>query len=438
MKTNYYIDTPPPTISGELHIGHIFSYTQGDIIANYHRYMDKNLTYPFCFDCNGLPTQKLASNKKIRIKEDIIRFAERKGEDYLDTFNKCGINFSEDRYHTFDEKSIKIAYEAFEILKKKGIAYKKETEFLWCPIQKCSISQSELDDDGRIEKTGELPQIKKDWGWFIDIKSHLPEIRNRINEIDWRPEKFKSRCLNWCDEIKWDWSISRQRSFGIPIPGESDMTFDTWFISSLSPSLAYGELSAPIFDIRFQSHDIIRTWAFYTICMSHFLHNQIPWRKLMISGHTIDSNGDKFSKSSGNAIPPHTLLQKYGKSGIRHWASTTTIGTDTKIDESEMKMGWRIQNKFYNAKKFIKMQIDNEWIGEDKNLIDEYYQHKSIILKHFDEIEIDKANKEIYNFFWDIFCSKWIETSKINPISITLKFIIDDFEPILKIIYPLD
>ena len=434
MKT-YLIDTPPPTISGELHIGHIFSYTQGDIIANYHKYKGEKLIYPFCFDCNGLPTQKLANNKKIKLTEDIIKFSEIKGAGYLDTFENCGIKFSKDRYHTFDDNSINIAYQAFEILKNKGIAYKKETEFFWCPIQKCSISQSELDDDGRIEKTKEFPIIKKDWGWFIDIKNHINEIREKIHQINWKPDKFKIRCLNWCDEIKWDWSISRQRSFGIPIPGESDMTFDTWFISALSPSLAFGDINAPIFDIRFQSHDIIRTWAFYTICMSYFLHNQIPWNTIMISGHTLDKDGDKFSKSSGNAISPIIFLTKYGKSGIRHWTSSSTLGNDIKIDENEMKMGWRMQNKFINAKKFIQMQIDNGWIGEDSSLINDYNDSKLKILNHFENFEIDKASGEIYNFFWNIFCSDWIERSKSKSISITLESIIDDFEPIFKIIY---
>ena len=71
----YLIDTPPPTISGKLHIGHIFSYTQADIIANYQRYKKKDLLYPFCFDNNGLPTQKLANSKKIRDNNDIIEFS---------------------------------------------------------------------------------------------------------------------------------------------------------------------------------------------------------------------------------------------------------------------------------------------------------------------------------------------------------------------------
>jgi valyl-tRNA synthetase len=181
---NYLIDTPPPTISGQLHIGHIFSYTQADIITRYQKYLGKDILYPWCFDNNGIPTSKLASSKGIRDKIEILNFSIQKSKEYLETFNKCGINFSDNAYHTFDKNSIEIAYKAFELLKSKGIAYKAETEYLWCPKQKCSISQSELNDDGIIERSGELPEIKRGWGWFINLKDHIPQIKEKINQID--------------------------------------------------------------------------------------------------------------------------------------------------------------------------------------------------------------------------------------------------------------
>lgn len=441
MKTNYLIDTPPPTISGNLHIGHIFSYTQGDIMARYQRYLGKDLIYPFCFDNNGIPTGKLASNKGIKGTENIINFSIEKSKDYLQTFNQCGIEFGTQSYHTYDEQSIKIAYGAFELLKSKGIAYKATTEYLWSEKLKTSISQSEIDDNGIIERTGEKAIIKIGEGWFIDIKSHLPKIKEMIDQIEWRPLTYKKRADDWIEQIQWDWSISRERNFGIPIPGEENMTFDTWFISALTPQLAwsshigYPSLSCPIFDMRFQSHDIIRTWAFYTIAMSYFINGQIPWKTIMITGHTLDGNGDKFSKSSGNATPPKPLLDKHGSNGIRYWSSSNTLGLDTKIDENKMKMGWRMSNKFKNAKKFIQMQIDNGWIGEDDSLMEIWYDYKTQILNAFESMEFNIANDLIYKFFWNIFCDEWIEISKKDPKSITLKKIIDELEPIFDIIY---
>ena len=55
----FSVDTPPPTVSGKMHIGHAFSYTHEDLIVRYHRMKGENIFYPFGTDDNGLPTEKL-------------------------------------------------------------------------------------------------------------------------------------------------------------------------------------------------------------------------------------------------------------------------------------------------------------------------------------------------------------------------------------------
>src|SRR5579885_886120 len=60
----FSVDTPPPTVSGSLHIGHIFSYTQTDIIARYKRLQGFSVFYPFGFDDNGLPTERYVEKKR--------------------------------------------------------------------------------------------------------------------------------------------------------------------------------------------------------------------------------------------------------------------------------------------------------------------------------------------------------------------------------------
>ena len=55
----FSIDTPPPTVSGKLHIGHVFSYTQAEMIARFKRMQGFDVFYPFGFDDNGLPTERL-------------------------------------------------------------------------------------------------------------------------------------------------------------------------------------------------------------------------------------------------------------------------------------------------------------------------------------------------------------------------------------------
>jgi valyl-tRNA synthetase len=66
-EQTFVIDTPPPTVSGVLHMGHIFSYTQADFVARYQRMRGKDVFYPMGFDDNGLPTERLVEKvKKVR------------------------------------------------------------------------------------------------------------------------------------------------------------------------------------------------------------------------------------------------------------------------------------------------------------------------------------------------------------------------------------
>ena len=92
-------------------------------------------------------------------------------------------------------------------------------------------------------------------------------------------------------------------------------------------------------------------------------------------------------------------------------------------------------NKFQNAKKFIHIQISNGWIGDDEELFNEWLKYKYSILKSFDEYNFTLASELIYEFLWNIFCDKWIENSKKEPISNTLDKILKEFEPIFNIIY---
>ena len=69
----YSIDTPPPTVNGKLHIGHIFSYTQAEMIARYRRMKGFNVFYPFGFDDNGLPSERLVEQESGVKAKDLPR-----------------------------------------------------------------------------------------------------------------------------------------------------------------------------------------------------------------------------------------------------------------------------------------------------------------------------------------------------------------------------
>ncbi len=154
-ENRYMIDTPPPTISGNIHMGHVFSYLQIDVIARHQRMLGKSVYFPFGYDDNGLPTEHyIQRTQKIKMSEisrsDFVQLCadktvEMKGI-YRDIFRHAGIsaNFS-DTYSTYSPNTQKISQQSFLELYKKGVIERRNSASLWCPTCCTAIAQSEVD-----------------------------------------------------------------------------------------------------------------------------------------------------------------------------------------------------------------------------------------------------------------------------------------------------
>lgn len=325
--------------------------------------------------------------------------------------------------------------------------------------------------------------------WFVrlvDKKDRLLEMGRRIA---WHPDFMRKRYENWVENLNVDWCISRQRYFGVPIPvwyrlngecvpdysqpivarpdqlpvdpmtqtphgydesqrgkpggftGEPDV-FDTWFTSSLSPQIVSGwgeadDHMAELFpmDVRPQSHEIIRTWAFYTIAKAMLHQDDVPWRNVVISGWILDPDRKKMSKSKGNVVTPHHLLDQYGADGVRYWAASARLGMDTAFDEQMFKVGKRLVTKLFNAGKFVLQQSPQPQAAErpgnhsshqstgagkhtaitnelDRAYIAELQEVARKATEAFDRFEFAQALEFAESFFWSGFADNYIELVK--------------------------
>ncbi len=155
-KKIFSIDTPPPTISGNIHMGHVFSYTHTDIIARYKRMQGYNVFYPFGFDNNGLPTERLVekeknvrANKMPREKFNklCLQVSKQYENKFKDFWGTLGLSVDWNLlYSTIEPRVQKISQYSFIELYKKNREYRKEAPTIWCPECQTAIAQVELED----------------------------------------------------------------------------------------------------------------------------------------------------------------------------------------------------------------------------------------------------------------------------------------------------
>lgn len=151
----FSIDTPPPTVNGRIHIGHIFSYSQTEMIARYKRLRGFNIFYPFGFDDNGLPSERLVEKEQGKKAHEIGReefsklcykTTDKYEAEFQELFSKMGVSTDWSiHYKTVSPSTIKISQASFLDLVNKGYCYHKESPALWCNECLTSIAQAELE-----------------------------------------------------------------------------------------------------------------------------------------------------------------------------------------------------------------------------------------------------------------------------------------------------
>lgn len=292
--------------------------------------------------------------------------------------------------------------------------------------------------------------------WFIKILDKKKKLIEQGNKIKWYPEFMHKRYDNWVEGLEWDWGISRDRYFGVSIPvwtcgkcgniilaSEKELpvdpisvvkkcpdcgekaepetkVLDTWATSSLTPqiaaSLTKNKIKIP-YSLRPQAHDIIRTWAFYTIVKSYLHENKTPWDEIMISGN-VSLHGEKMSKSKGNVIAPQDVMEKYGADAMRYWAASSKLGEDFDYQEKDLVTGKKFINKLVNASKFIFMNLGDyspkktELEETDRLFISQLNDLIETCTASFRNYEYNRVRFEIENFFWNHFCGNYLEIIK--------------------------
>jgi len=203
----YSIDTPPPTVSGKMHLGHAFSYSQQDFIARFQRMLGKNVFYPFGTDDNGIPTERLVEKiKKVKAKDmprdKFVKLCLETLEKelrpkYLEDWKRIGMSCDWSVFYTtIDEHCQRISQRSFIQLYKMGRGYRKDAPTMWCPECQTGISQVECQDKELDSYFNEI--IFRIDGKDVVIATTRPELLTACVAVvyhtgDKRYEKLKGK-----------------------------------------------------------------------------------------------------------------------------------------------------------------------------------------------------------------------------------------------------
>ena len=264
----YSIDTPPPTVSGSLHIGHVFSYTHTDVIARFQRMRGKAVFYPMGWDDNGLPTERRVQNyygvrcdpslpfdpgfvppdkpgkQPISVsRPNFIELCNRltledeKAFEHLWRYLGLSVDWTR-TYATIGESAQRVSQVAFLRLLRRGVAYQLEAPTLWDIDFRTAVAQAELEDREQPGAYHRIRFARADEGsasQYVEIETTRPELIPACVALVAHPDDERYRPLFGTEVLT--------PLFGVPVPVRAHPLADPEKGSGIAMICTFGDLT---------------------------------------------------------------------------------------------------------------------------------------------------------------------------------------------------
>ncbi len=298
--------------------------------------------------------------------------------------------------------------------------------------------------------------------WFIAMeKKGLRESAlAEIAKVDWMPDWGLSRILGMV-RSRPDWCISRQRTWGVPIPllvhketgdlhpdtprlieevagrveekgveawfelmsqdllGEEEGaryekvhdTLDVWFDSGVTHACVLEHrdgLSAPA-DLYLEGSDQHRGWFQSSVLTSVAMKGSAPYKRVLTHGFTVDAKGEKMSKSKGNVVRPQDVMKSLGADIIRLWVAATDYRAEMNVSDEILKRTADAYRRIRNTARFLLANLDGfdpsrnlvapgDMIELDRWAVDRAFQLQQEVVSAYRDFQFHLIYQKIHNF----------------------------------------
>jgi len=393
----FYVTTPIYYINAVPHIGHAYTTIVADVLARWHRLRGEDVFFLTGIDENSAKTVDAAKDKGFK---DIQTYADSMANMWLSTWKMLGVS-NDDFVRTTQERHRKNVRDVFERIREKGDIYKGVYEGLYCEGCEAHYTEDDL-VDGKCPLHLTRPKRLREENYFFKLSKYGDRILKHIedNPDFIRPESRRNEVTSFIRQGLKDVSVTRQdQEWGIEAPGDPGQRIWVWFDALTNYLLPREYWPA---DVHVIAKDITRFHC--VIWPGMLLSAGLELPKSIFAHGFLTVEGQKISKSLGNAIDPAYLVEKYSADVIRYFLiKEVSFGQDGNFSEASLQTRLNdeladvLGNFVHRVLTFIRDRFDST-VPEgkpDKTLEGEIVKRVEKIEQLLLELKVSQALEEI-------------------------------------------